>query len=85
MSLATDLVRTARKPEALKYIKSHTGRPSKCVNEQGEPESAHSIGKRHGCSYGKVLWLFKKYSDYSKVYEVIGIDSRKLTNQSKLN
>ena len=56
------------------YQAASTGRPAGCVNEQGEPESSSSIGKRYGCSYGKILWLFKKHSDYREVYKALGCD-----------
>lgn len=69
-SLANHLVSKSIPVIATVYQASNTGRPAGCVNEKGEPESSHSIGARYDCSYGKILWLFKKYdNDYVKVYE----------------
>tara|TARA_R110000824_G_scaffold284825_2_gene473044 strand:- start:794 stop:1018 length:225 start_codon:yes stop_codon:yes gene_type:complete len=71
MTLANDIVSKSSK-SAKAYQKSHTGRPPKHVDEHGNPESSHSIGERYKCSYGKIMWLFKKYDgDYLKVYETL--------------
>ena len=75
-SLANDLLNRSIKPLKPVYVRSGTGRPPKYFNESGEPESATSIGERYGCSYGKVMWLFKKYITYQEVYKHIGLDAR---------
>lgn len=70
MSLANDLLKKS-KATATGYKPSYTGRPAKYTDENGNPESSASIGKRYGCSYGKIMWLYKKYQDMTKVYEVL--------------
>ena len=74
MTLANDLLIKSNKP-VRKYQKSHTGRPPKYVDENGSPESSHSIGERYGCSYGKIMWLFKKHGDYRLVYQALTLKS----------
>lgn len=70
ISLANDLVRKAAPAPLSVYQAARTGRPAGCVNEDGLPESSHSIAARYNCSYGKILWLFKKFDgDYKKVYK----------------
>lgn len=75
MRLANDLLAKSKQTsEAAKFKAASTGRPAGCVDELGNPESSNSIGKRYGCSYGKILWLFKKYADYQDVYRALGYD-----------
>ena len=71
ISLANDLVSKSTPQIPPVYQPAKTGRPAGCVNEQGEPESSHSIAARYGCSYGKILWLFKKHDDYRLVYKAL--------------
>lgn len=68
ISLANDLLTKSKVP-AKGYKPSHTGRPPKYTDENGNPESSHSIADRYGCSYGKIMWLFKKYGSMPLVYD----------------
>ena len=74
MSLANDLIKQSK--STLVAQVSSCGRKPKFVDENGNPESAASIGRRYGCSGGKVQWLFNRYKTAAEVYEVIGRDAR---------
>ena len=82
MSLANDLLTTHTSPAKIKIRQQSTGRPPKYRNELGQAESAASIGERHGCSYGKVMWLYKKHFCHVIVFEMIGEDGRKKSNKA---
>lgn len=82
MNLASDLLKTHTSPAKVKIKHQSTGRPPRYRNELGQAESADSIGDRHGCSYGKVMWLYKKYICHVIVFQKIKEKGRKKSNKA---
>ena len=71
MTLASDIAQKSIVQPVKAYKPAKTGRPAGCADEDGKPESSHSIGARYKCSYGKILWLFKKHDSHEEVYAAL--------------